>query len=135
MVNSEDCSPELKPRRRLRFRFGLRTKEGVDGFQSLKPGCVVTHSIVNNGMAQLARAQREALQITPDLTLFPRAQRGDPDAIKALLATVDEGDVTVEDPRWANQGTAGTLSAFLAQSAETHVARSPHAPAREGGCR
>lgn len=73
------------------------TKKGIDGFQAMRPGCTVTYSIVTNGMGQLARAQREALWITPDLTLFPRAQRGDPNAIKALLATVDEGATSMEE--------------------------------------
>lgn len=74
------------------FAQSAVTEEAIQGFEMSRPDCTVTYSATSNGPAQLMSFHREALSVTEDLTLFARAQRGDPEAITGLLRATDDNE-------------------------------------------
>ncbi len=80
------------------FNWTAVTEEAAREFEAMRPDCTVVYSTKPNGPTVLIGYHTEALLLTEDLTLFPRAQRGDPEAIKGLLRALDS-DADDDGPR------------------------------------
>ncbi len=78
------------------FTFTAVTETGIQTFRASRPDCVVTYAAIGNGSSQLVFFHRQALSETRDLALFARAQRGEVEAIKGLLATCDHDEASYD---------------------------------------
>lgn len=78
------------------FTFTAVTETGIQTFRASRPDCVVTYNPMGNGPSELVLFHRQALSETRDLTLFARAQRGEAEAIKGLLATCDHDEASYD---------------------------------------
>lgn len=98
---TDDVVDELAALGRLEsitFNFTAVTEEAVRKFEASRPDCTVVYSTKPNGPTILMAYHTQALLLTEDLTLFPHAQRGDPEAIKGLLTALD-GDADDHESR------------------------------------
>jgi HEAT repeat protein len=73
----------------ITFDWTAVTEEAARKLEASRPDCTVVYSTKPNGPTVLIGYHTEALLLTEDLTLFPRAQRGDPEAIEGLLMAID----------------------------------------------
>jgi HEAT repeat protein len=78
------------------FTFTAVTEAGIQTFKASRPDCIVTYAAIGNGSSQLVFFHRQALSETRDLALFARAQRGEVEAIKGLLATCDHDEANYD---------------------------------------
>lgn len=80
------------------FNLTAVTEEAARKLEAAQPNCTVVYATKPNGPTILMGYHTEALLLTEDLALFPRAQRGDPEAIKGLLRALD-GDADDHESR------------------------------------
>lgn len=78
------------------FTFTAVTEAGIQTFRASRPDCVVTYNPMGNGPSELVAFHREALSVTRDLALFARAQGGEAEAIKGLLATCNADEASYD---------------------------------------